>query len=353
MGIRTQTRSVADNSFIRDIGEVRGDGASTNQTWQELIFDGANDGAGTVFLTRRMLRPQGANSFPNMMVDYKGIINECTAGTATLAYASHSYIWLAGGQTIANGRVYFGHFVNSGTANVNIGIVYFAGDTTLNTGSGIISTLLGFATGGDFGHATRVGNANGFHFTNTRAAGLVKAFYSNQNADANRYWNLYFEGTAPSWIFGNLQVGGVAALSDTKLYVRDTWDASGTTYYGVALDIADTAHAAASRLLRLAVGGALRLDVDVAGNVVATGNLQLGSTSLMTFGSRSRITAADGDGILRMANNAANDFTRLIFGSNNTSGIAIKKNGTAFNFRLGNDSGDADVTTGVISMGMR
>lgn len=45
------------------------------------------------------------------------------------------------------------------------------------------------------------------------------------------------------------------------------------------------------------------------------------------------------DGIWRISNGAANGFTRLILGTNDASGVAVKKNGTQIDLRLGNDSG--------------
>ena len=50
------------------------------------------------------------------------------------------------------------------------------------------------------------------------------------------------------------------------------------------------------------------------------------------------------DGVIRLSNNAGTDFTRLQFGGTTSSFPAIKRNGTALNFRLANDSADAPIT---------
>lgn len=50
------------------------------------------------------------------------------------------------------------------------------------------------------------------------------------------------------------------------------------------------------------------------------------------------------DGIALFSNNAATGFTRIILGTNDTSGVALKKNSTALNVRLGDDSADAAIT---------
>ena len=49
------------------------------------------------------------------------------------------------------------------------------------------------------------------------------------------------------------------------------------------------------------------------------------------------------DGVSRLSNNGVTGFTRLILGTNDTSGVAIKKNGTSFSFVLGDDSAFASV----------
>lgn len=57
--------------------------------------------------------------------------------------------------------------------------------------------------------------------------------------------------------------------------MTDTWTASGTTYYGIKLVVADSGHAAASRLLSLQLGGQEQFGVDADGaiNVYSSGNV--------------------------------------------------------------------------------
>jgi hypothetical protein len=50
------------------------------------------------------------------------------------------------------------------------------------------------------------------------------------------------------------------------------------------------------------------------------------------------------DGVVRLSNNAGTGFTRLNFGGNTSSFPSIKRNTTAINFRLADDSADAAVT---------
>jgi len=54
------------------------------------------------------------------------------------------------------------------------------------------------------------------------------------------------------------------------------------------------------------------------------------------------------DGIAIIRNSAATGFSRLILGTNDTAGVAIKKNGTAIDFRLGDDSGYASISAATV-----
>lgn len=68
----------------------------------------------------------------------------------------------------------------------------------------------------------------------------------------------------PALIAAFLADGG-ALLSD----MTDTWNAGGTTFTGIKLDVTDTASAADSKLIDLLVGGASEFTVDKAGTVSA------------------------------------------------------------------------------------
>jgi len=55
------------------------------------------------------------------------------------------------------------------------------------------------------------------------------------------------------------------------------------------------------------------------------------------------------DGIVELLNNAGTGFTRLQLGGTTASFPAIKRNSTALNFRLADDSGDAAITSGNVN----
>lgn len=67
-----------------------------------------------------------------------------------------------------------------------------------------------------------------------------------------------------------------------------------------------------------------------AASLTSVGNIGLGS------GTNNFINVSDG--VMRLTNAAVNNYTRLILGTNDTSGVSIAKSGTNMRFSLGNDS---------------
>lgn len=60
--------------------------------------------------------------------------------------------------------------------------------------------------------------------------------------------------------------------------LTDTWNAAGTTWYGIKLDVTNTSSAAASRLLALQVGGVNQFFVGKTGDGYFAGKLGIGTT---------------------------------------------------------------------------
>ena len=63
------------------------------------------------------------------------------------------------------------------------------------------------------------------------------------------------------------------SAADTLLNISSTWNNASATFYGIDFDVTNTASASTSRLINLSVGGADKFNVDVDGNVYATGGL--------------------------------------------------------------------------------
>lgn len=87
------------------------------------------------------------------------------------------------------------------------------------------------------------------------------------------------------------------------------------------------------------------------GNVDSTGYTNTSTAFKATAGgsfywSTRSLMASPSDGVIKLSNNGQTDFTRLQFGGTTSSFPAIKRNATALNFRLADDSADAPITAG-------
>jgi hypothetical protein len=63
------------------------------------------------------------------------------------------------------------------------------------------------------------------------------------------------------------------SAADTLLNISSTWNNAGATFYGIDLDVTNTASASTSRLLNLSVGGTDKFNVDLDGNVYVAGGI--------------------------------------------------------------------------------
>ncbi len=63
------------------------------------------------------------------------------------------------------------------------------------------------------------------------------------------------------------------SAADTALNIGTTWNNAGGTFYGIDVDVTNTASAAASRLLNLSVGGSDKFNIDLTGNISMHGGI--------------------------------------------------------------------------------
>ncbi len=75
----------------------------------------------------------------------------------------------------------------------------------------------------------------------------------------------------------------------------------------------------------------------------STGNIQWGDNS--SFGTIRGFLGTAADGVFRFGDSAGGGSPHIILGSNSSSFVRIKRNGTALSVRLGDDSGDGDITS--------
>lgn len=88
-------------------------------------------------------------------------------------------------------------------------------------------------------------------------------------------------------------------------------------------------------------------------NITAfSGSMFIGNTagaSGYIFNNNGGLYAGGADGVFELLNNAGTSFGRLQFGGTTSSFPAIKRNGTAINIRLADDSGDAPITASTVT----
>lgn len=177
--------------------------------------------------------------------------------------------------------------------------------------------------------------------------------------------------------------------------MTDTWNAGGTTFTAIKMNVTDTASAAASLLLDMQVGGASKLSVSKGGSLVLTGgtitaaapifdatrtwnnagvtftamrlnvtdtasggssllmDLQVGGSSVFSVHKSGGITLASSAavvftnrvgivasafGVMVIRDSAGTSFERLCFGGTTSSFPAMKRSTTLLQARLADDS---------------
>ena len=93
--------------------------------------------------------------------------------------------------------------------------------------------------------------------------------------------------------------------------------------------------------------GATALTLDASQNALFAGDVATANAKAFYWGTRSVMTSPS-DGVIRLANSAGTDFTRLQFGGTTASFPALRRVGTALGVRLADDSGDGGFTAGTI-----
>ena len=214
-------------------------------------------------------------------------------GQGELAYGegSSTYTDAQGASISSFGKLFVGKGTETNGVAANIDIIggkYFTdlldhGHGTLTTNSAVIVDSAKKVDEWNVDNITLNGNtitttnSNGNLNVDTNGTGDVVISGSTTIGD-----NLFkiTDGSTDRFIIDSFS-GAVdissptLSAADTLVNVSSTWNNAGATFYGIDLDVTNTASASTSRLLNLSVGGADKFNVDLGGNVYLTGNISV------------------------------------------------------------------------------
>ncbi len=241
--------------------------------------------------------------------------------TASAAGSLLMDLQVGGASKFTLSKVGYGFFQSSLETGANLNISTNSGLIRLGTSSDVILAR---------------DAANTLALRNGTAAQKFNVY--NTYTDASNYERGYIAGAATSLRIGTEALGtGVARPIQFAIGVNNVlqintagnllWNSDNTYDIG-------------------ATGANRPRNIYAGSNIYAVTNV---GADLYTWGTTRSSMTSTVDGVIRMATNAQTDFTRLILGTNDANGIAIKKNGTAFNFVLGNDTGDAAITSSKVT----
>lgn len=250
----------------------------------------------------------------------------------------------------------------SGATNVAIGQQTLKDNTTGQNNVGIGQNAL-------YKNTTGVGNTalgidtlseNLTGQFNVALGGLALNFATVSQNAAIGYRALYRATTGGE----NVAVGYGAGYTETpdnavttgvqNVFIGSEAGPGGTTQLSNAIGIGYRSHPTASN--QAVFGNSNITATQFYGLVTMGGTAGLGINGSTAVASRIGLNAnlylhTNGDGIARLTNNAANGFSRLIFGTNDANGVAVKKSGQEIHIVRGDDGGDMTIRAGAYKVG--
>lgn len=267
--------------------------------------------------------PEGA-----ITANVGSIFHRENGGAGTSLYVKESGTGNTGWQTVltAGGGVPFSSI--TGATNTTAAMVLGTGSSLTVSGSGTnnATTLNGatFAAPGTIG-GTTPGVAT---FTTLTANG---AFTTGANGGTQG--SVTLNGSTS----GSVLVNTDATATQLQLGAGKLLALQGSSSGTLTLSAGTTA-------ATLSTGAAFSSAAITSSNTITAG-----AGNNFAFSGRSIISSAS-DGVIRISNNAASDFTRLQFGGTTSSFPALRRTTTALNVRLADDSADAALTTGNLTI---
>lgn len=189
-------------------------------------------------------------------------------------------------------------------------------------------------------------------FSATSPSGVQTALRLTQTAwtDFNLVLPASTSNAAMTGLTGALELRNGTNAQTFRVYNTFT-DAS--NYERGVFDWSTTSNALTIGTQNLGTGSQRDVRIVASSNIVlnpTNGAVSFGTGALLINTSRYRISTP-GDSIITLFNGAGTDFGRLQFGGTTSSFPSLKRNGTAINVRLADDSADAPLTAGSITSG--
>jgi len=151
--------------------------------------------------------------------------------------------------------------------------------------------------------------------------------------------------SAPAVNITGVPFAGTGTTSFPLVYINET-GATASTTLSTAGTLFGVNGNGTSDLMNLLKDGVSQFNVSSTGSATAKSSLIAGVALYVggTASGTSSIVQSNGAGILQITNFNGTDFNRLQFGGTTSSFPAIKRNATAINIRLADDSADAPLT---------
>lgn len=237
------------------------------------------------------------------------------SSTAPLAAAGAYYIVSVAGSTTLNG-------VSDWTVgdwviwNGSVWQKLEGGATTVTLGSTVI-------TGGSSGNVVYDNGGKLGEYTTTGTAGSVVL------------------SASPTLTGAATITGGTVTTSTPVVNVTQTFNNAAVAFTGIKANFTNTASAAGTYLADFQVGGTSQYNLSPTGDTVQTGQATIGNASALVWNGRSKIQSTV-DGYVSLYNNAGTGFTGLRLGGTTSSFPMIKRNSTALETKLADDSAYAN-----------
>lgn len=218
-------------------------------------------------------------------------------GQGELAYGegSSTYVDAQSGTVTSYGKLFVGRGTESGGAAAGIDIIggkYFT--DLLDHGHGTITAnsaaIVDSASKVDIwnvdnitlnGNTISTTNSNGDLTVDTNGTGdVVIAGAATLGTNTFKITDGSTDRFVVDSFSGALDITTPSlSTADTALNIGTTWNNAGATFYGIDIDVTNSASASTSRLLNLSVGGADKFNVDLTGNVYITGDIEFANAT--------------------------------------------------------------------------